>query len=217
MESTNGTTSISQLPRNIIPNSSGEPLQNHSNINNVILTKNEVVAETTSQLANPSMQQIPTKEHELNQNNYNEMINQLQKATIAGATALPSRDIPINPTSVNNDVEIKPNFIPEPQNIDYITNSQSPDELISLNTNKQNTLDSLDAFYNEFQLPLLAAILYFLFQLPILRKTIKNTFPSLFGNDSNLNIYGYLFNSVLYSITFYILVKVINQLTLNIS
>ena len=222
MENTNsGTTSISQLPGNIIPNSIDTPLQNQSNNNNIVLTQNEVVAETTSQMANPMMQQISTKPPEQNQqgdqNNYNEMITQLQKATMAGATGLPSRDIPINPTAVNNDTQIKPNFIPEPQNIDYISNSQTQEDLISQNTKKQNSLDSLDAFYNEFQLPLLVSVLYFLFQLPIFRKTLKKTLPVLFGNDSNPNLYGYLFNSTLFATIFYILIKLVNQLTLNIS
>ena len=218
---TSGTTSISQLPGNNLPNSYEQPLQNQTNTNNVVLTKNEVVAETTAQLANPMMQQIPTKAPEQNQlenqNNYNEMINQLQKATMAGATGLPSRDIPINPTAVNNDNQIKPNFIPEPPNTDYITNSVTPEDLISQNNKKQNSLDSLDAFYNEFQLPLLVSVLYFLFQLPIFRKTLKKTLPSLFGNDANPNFYGYLFNSALFASIFYVLVKFVNQLTLNIS
>ena len=218
METSSGATSISQLPSNIIPNSMDMPIQTQSNTNNVILTKNEVVAETTSQLANPMMQQISTKAPEQgDQNNYNEMITQLQKATMAGATGLPSRDIPINPTAVNNDTQIKPNYIPEPQNTDYISNSQTHEDLISQNKNKQNSLDSLDAFYNEFQLPLLVSVLYFLFQLPIFRKTLKKTLPVLFGNDSNPNLYGYLFNSTLFATIFYILIKLVNQLTLNIS
>tara|TARA_B110000305_G_C19389664_1_gene614138 strand:+ start:955 stop:1620 length:666 start_codon:yes stop_codon:yes gene_type:complete len=221
METSSGTTSISQLPGNIIPNSIDMPLQNHSNTNNVVLTKNEVVAETTAQMANPMMQQISTKQPEQNQqdnqNNYNEMISQLQKATMAGATGLPSRDIPINPTALNNDTQIKPNFIPEPQNIDYISNSQTQEDIISQNTKKQNSLDSLDAFYNEFQLPLLVSVLYFLFQLPIFRKTLKKTLPVLFSNDANPNLYGYLFNSILFATIFYILIKLVNQLTLSIS
>ena len=72
-------------------------------------------------MANPMMQQIPTKVTEqntqVNQANYNQMINQLQKATLAGATNLPTRDIPIDPVTVNNDVEVKPNFIPDAVNI----------------------------------------------------------------------------------------------------
>ena len=54
MENTNnGTTSISQLPiSNQVPTSNELPLQNQSNNNNIVLTQNEVVAETTAQLAN---------------------------------------------------------------------------------------------------------------------------------------------------------------------
>tara|TARA_B100000900_G_C20576056_1_gene715362 strand:- start:754 stop:1425 length:672 start_codon:yes stop_codon:yes gene_type:complete len=221
---TSGTTSISQLPSNNFSNSHEQPLQHQTNSNNVVLTKNEVLAENTSQLANPMMQQIPTKAPEQNQinqvenqNNYNEMINQLQKANLAGATGLPSRDIPINTSTINNDNQIKPNFIPEAKNTDYINNSQTPEDLIYHNNKKQNSIDSLDVFYNEFQLPLLVSLLYFLFQLPIFRKTVKKILPSLFGNDANPNFYGYLFNSVLFSFIFYILVKLVNQLTLNIS
>ena len=78
-------------------------------------------------------------------------------------------------------------------------------------------MNSLDAFYNEFQLPLLVSVLYFLFQLPIFRKTLKKTLPVLFGNDANPNLYGYLFNSILFATTFYILIKLVNQITVNIS
>ena len=221
MENNNGATSISQLPtNNQISNPNQIPLQNQSNNNNIVLTQNEVVAETTAQLANPMMQQIATKAPEQNQqqnqNNYNEMISQLQKASVAGATGLPTRDIPINPTVVNNDVEIKPNFIPETNNNDYISNSITQEQLISQNNIKQNNIDKLDAFYNEFQLPLLVSVLYFLFQLPIFKKTIKQFLPVLFCNDGNPNLYGYLFNSVLFSTLFYILIKIFNQLTLNI-
>ena len=221
-----GTTSISQLPTNMMSNSHEQPLQNqannnnNNNNNNIILNKNEIISETTGQMPNPIMQQITSKSYtenqNANQNNYNEMINQLQKATLAGATGLPSRDIPINTTAVNNDTQIKPNFIPEPQNSNYIKNTLTPEDLIGENTKKQHYLDSLDKFYNEFQLPLLVCVLYFLFQLPIFRKTLKKFLPSLFGKDGNHNLYGYFFNSVLFAISFYILVKLINQITLSI-
>ena len=51
----------------------------------------------------------------------NELINQLQQASSSGATSLPSRDIPSNPVAIANDVEVKPNFIPQASsNEDYI-------------------------------------------------------------------------------------------------
>ena len=74
----------------------------------------------------------------------------------------------------SNDVEVKPNFVPPPpSHEDYINNMQTPENLIIQNNNAQRQIDNLDAFYGEFQLPILIAILYFLFQLPIFKKNIK--------------------------------------------
>jgi len=213
-----GTTSISQLPgNNMVPSGSEQPIQVQSNSNNVVLTKSEVVSDPNTQMQNPMMQQISSQPSEENKIDYNEMIKQLQQATKAGATGLPSRDIPADTNQIHADVQIKPNFVPETDNTDYIRNYQTQQDLISQSNTNQNNIDSLDSFYNEFQFPLLIAVLYFLFQLPIFRKTIKNFLPSLYGNDANPNLNGYMFNSVLFATIFYALVKIVNQLTLNIS
>jgi hypothetical protein len=219
MENTGSdTTSISQLPgNNMLPSGSEETIQVKYNSNNVVLTKNEVVSEPNTQMQNPMMQQISSQPSEENKIDYNEMIKQLQQATKAGATGLPSRDIPTDTNQIHTDVQIKPNFVPETDNTDYIRNYQSQQDLISQSNTNQHNIDSLDSFYNEFQFPLLIAVLYFLFQLPIFRKTIKNVLPSLYGNDANPNLNGYMFNSVLFATIFYALVKIVNQLTLNIS
>jgi|TARA_B110000259_G_scaffold136481_1_gene153697 hypothetical protein len=216
--SLSGTTSISQLPgNNMVPSGSEQPIQVQSNSNNVVLTKTEVVSDPNTQMQNPMMQQISSQPSEENKIDYNEMIKQLQQATKAGATGLPSRDIPADTNQIHADVQIKPNFVPETDNTDYIRNYQTQQDLISQSNTNQNNIDSLDSFYNEFQFPLLIAVLYFLFQLPIFRKTIKNFLPSLYGNDANPNLNGYMFNSVLFATIFYALVKIVNQLTLNIS
>jgi hypothetical protein len=219
MENTGSdTTSISQLPRNNMVTSGYEqPIQIQYNSNNVVLTKNDVVSEPTTQTQNPMIQQISSQPSQENKIDYNEMIKQLQQATKAGATGLPSRDIPTDTNQIHADVQIKPNFVPETDNTDYIRNYQSQQDLISQSNTNQHNIDSLDSFYNEFQFPLLIAVLYFLFQLPIFKKTIKNVLPSLYGNDANLNLNGYMFNSVLFATIFYALVKIVNQLTLNIS
>jgi hypothetical protein len=219
MENTGSdTTSISQLPRNnMVPSGYEQPIQIQYNSNNVVLTKNDVVSEPTTQTQNPMIQQISSQPSQENKIDYNEMIKQLQQATKAGATGLPSRDIPTDTNQIHADVQIKPNFVPETDNTDYIRNYQSQQDLISQSNTNQHNIDSLDSFYNEFQFPLLIAVLYFLFQLPIFKKTIKNVLPSLYGNDANLNLNGYMFNSVLFATIFYALVKIVNQLTLNIS
>jgi hypothetical protein len=225
-----GITSISQLPT---PSTSQNPISNpnvNPSANNITFSQNEIISETTSQLQYqaqppPSLhqqqhQQQQSEQHQhqhqhqhqqQSQQNYNEMIDQLQKVSASGATSLPSRDIPSDPTIVANDVQTKPNFIPETSHHDYISNMQTPGDLIQQNDRLQMNTDTLDVFYNEFQLPILLAILYFMFQLPVFRKTTKTFFPSLFGNDANPNFYGYIFNSVLFASTTYSLTKAINH------
>ena len=65
----------------------------------------------------------------------------------------------------------------------------------------------MEDVYNEFQTPLLLAVLYFLFQLPFFRKILFNYMPFLFLQDGNLNINGFLFKSVLFGLIFYIIDK----------
>ena len=230
----NGFTSISQLPTsNQIANSienipQNANMMNASTMNNIVITKNETINETNTQLQ-PSMQNPHIQSQEQitgsqniqipqSNNNYNELISQLQKASSHGATSLPSRDIPSNPIQVNNDVEIKPNYVPPlASHEDYINNMQTPEHLIRENNNRQHNIDSLELIYGEFQLPLLVCILYFLFQLPFFKKNLKKIVPSLFGDDGNPNLYGYFFNSALFASLFYILLQLINRLNVHVN
>ena len=227
-----GVTSINQLPSGPpIGNGFENPPQNanmmnSSSMNNIVLTKTDTIGEPNSQMQipmqnpmqNQSQPPIQTQGQNMEmqgqtQTNYNELINQLQQASSQGVTGLPSRDIPMNPSQTANDVEVKPNYVPPPpSHEDYINNMQTPENLILQNNNSQRQIDNLDAFYGEFQLPILIAILYFLFQLPIFKKNVKKILPSLFGSDGNPNLYGYFFNSTLFACIFYLILKSINKL-----
>ena len=228
----NGVTSISQLPSSNQISNSIENIPQNANMmgtnsmNNIIISKNETINESNNQMQmsiqNPHIQQNEGSQNVQHQqggnNNYNELISQLQQASSQGVTSLPSRDIPSNPTHVNNDVEIKPNYVPAPpSHEDYINNMQTPEHLIQENNRKQNNIDSLELIYGEFQLPLLVCILYFLFQLPIFKKNLKKLIPSLFGDDGNPNLYGYFFNSTMFGIMFYILLQLINRLNIHVN
>ena len=216
MESTN-ITSISQLPNN--NNSQNNPLQQNlqQNQNNIILTKNETINESTSQIVNPNPNFNSNQETNnviQNNPNYNELISQLQKVSNQGITQLPSRDIPMNPTQTSNDVQVKPNFVPPPPiQEDYIQNMQTPEELINQNNRQISYQNNLEQFYNEIQLPLIVSLLYFIFQLPYFRQIIKKFLPFLFQKDGNQNLYGYFFNSLLFGILFYVIIKFISNLT----
>jgi hypothetical protein len=207
----NGITSISQLPPANVQNHTIPQLSNMNNqqSNNIVLTKNEIISENNNQM--PS--QMP-KQGQPQETNYNELIGQLQKANSQGMTGLPSRDIPAIPMQVNNDVEIKPNFLPPPpRHEDYINNMQTPEQLIQANANQQKQIDNLDILYNELQIPIILSILYFAFQLPAFKKFVKKIGPGLFANDGNANLYGNIFISMSFSSIFYLLLQVINRVT----
>lgn len=145
----------------------------------------------------------------LDQSTISQIVNGLQQATLAGATQLPSRDIPMNAHGITADPQVVPNYVPPPpqQHDDYIKNhEQASDITNNYNRIKQNN-SSLDEMYNEIQTPLLLAVLYFLFQLPFFKKFLYTYLSFLFSNDGNYNLNGYIFTSVIFGMLFHILMK----------
>ena len=186
-------TSILDLPT--------DPLGGGNISNNVTITAQEKQLAQSQQSGAPGMS--------LDQSTINQIVNSLQQATLAGATQLPSRDIPMTTNGISTDPQVMPNYVPPPpsHHEDYIKNyEQSSDMVNNYNRGKQIN-DSLDDMYNEIQTPLLLAVLYFLFQLPFFRKFLLSYFPILFSNDGNYNINGYLFTSILFGLLFHLLMK----------
>ena len=132
----------------------------------------------------------------LDQSTINQLVSGLQQTR--GATQLPSRDIPMTTANTVVDEQVQPNYVPlekESETMeDYIGNDYQPP------VDKSNSLDDL---YEELQTPLLIAVLFFLFQLPIFKKYLFQYFPVLFAIDGNMNINGYLFTSALFGIIYY--------------
>lgn len=146
----------------------------------------------------------------LDQSTISQIVNGLQQASVAGATMLPSRDIPQSTQSHTQDTYIKPNFVPPPNNIDYI-NDSDPSEYINSYQHNDHIKNSLDTIYDEIQTPLLISILYFLFQLPIIKKNIFKFMPLLCHTDGNYNLYGLLFSSFAFGLLFISLSKTMKQ------
>jgi hypothetical protein len=236
--SSGGLTYINELP-NPNPNSNmqinsvqQQLLMQQQQPQNIILNKNEIISNQNSQMPGPNINQfIPSgtysTQNPMQQNsnqitmensvvnqqpNYNELVNQIQKASLNGSTSLPSRDIPNNSIQISNDEQIKANYIP-PSEIqeDYIKNNETPDYLIEENNRKMRNANFYDMLYNEAQLPLIIALVYFLFQLPAIKKYNKTLLPFMFKIDGNPNLYGYIFNSVLFASMIYILLKVMTK------
>lgn len=167
-----------------------------------------------------SLQQNRDNDPALMQKNMNQFISGIQQASAAGMTALPARDIPQNQDHLVQDQHIKPNFIPQPNNNnnegnpDYISNYKTSEDIIRENMRRQTNTDTLDNIYDELQVPILIGVLYFLFQLPIIRKSMFKYIPMLFSKDGNLNLGGYVSNSVLFGLAYYVMTKFINHFSL---
>jgi len=203
----NTTTSIMDLPT--------DPANGGSMNNNINLTASEPLSQANNMQNMQNMQNANNASINLDQNTINQIVNGLQQASVTGATQLPSRDIPMTTSNLTHDMSIQPNFIPplpqtQSQN-DYINNYQQTGDIINEYNSNLERSNTLDDMYNEIQVPILLAVLYFLFQLPFFRKFLFSYFPVLFSKDGNLNINGYIFMSSLFGILYYLLNKVNNH------
>jgi hypothetical protein len=156
-------------------------------------------------------QQQPQKNNSqlsLDQITISQIVNGLQQASLAGATTLPSRDIPQNTEQLTNDAQIQPNYVPPPQIRDYINESDNDIDNYYKNEQQQH---SLDAIYDELQAPLLLAVLYFLFQLPFFKKNVFRYLPFLCHSDGNYNFNGLVFTCGLFGFIYYSLSKTVKR------
>ena len=144
----------------------------------------------------------------LDQTTINQIVSGLQAASVAGITQLPSRDIPRSIETLTQDPEVQPNYIQPTRQRDYIKESESAEEIIRQHEKVVRNDKQSEQFYDELQTPVLLAILYFLFQLPSLRKILLPYLPVLFGADGNININGLCFMSIAYGGCYYFLNKV---------
>ena len=194
------STSILDLPT--------DPVNSNGNISNNITLN---AAEQIMTNANSSNSSQPSPNLSLDQTTINQIVSGIQQASLNGLTQIHSRDIPMSTSGITTDPQTQPNYVPpKQQHDDYINyNASNTSEIINSynsNYNRQNTLDNI---YNEIQLPLLLAVLYFFFQLPFFKKILLSYFPVLFSNDGNFNVKGFGFTSVLFALFFYFFNKII--------
>jgi len=190
------TTSINDLPTD--PSGGGSIGGNVSLVINETSGSNNMVQ---------SSQPGPSNSLSLDQSTISQIVNGLQQASLAGATSLPSRDIPLHTEQLTKDAQIQPNYIPPPPK-DYI--NETDDDIN--NYYKTEKMDnSLDSLYDELQAPLLLGVLYFLFQLPIFKKSIFKYLPFLCHTDGNYNFNGLVFSCALFGFIYYSLSKTVKH------
>ena len=188
-----GTTSIDSLPV-------GNDSQNNKPV-------------TLSNLENTENIKIENYGQQLNEERKNDIIAQqinystdlnsvLKEASAAGATVLPSRDIPQSSLPIQSDKGTIQNQVPINNN-DYIGKIIDRERMIKENNKKENAKDNMNYIFESLQIPVLLSIMYFIFQLPAVRKNLLTFLPALFNKDGNPNLYGYLFNSIIFGLSYF--------------
>jgi hypothetical protein len=143
------------------------------------------------------------------QEQFNEMFAQQQR--------LPQRDIPMNISEHIQDEQIQPNYIPKPKlTSDYIHEYQeSTDRKIREHEEKKIREKRATSWLDEFQIPIMIALLYFIFQLPIINTVIfkRFSFLTIYRDDGNFNLLGLTLKSLLFASMFYSFHKSIELLS----
>jgi hypothetical protein len=121
---------------------------------------------------------------------------------------LPSRDIPMNTLTFSNDEQTIPNYIPSKKTVDFVKEYDDTKNLSSHQSAKHRKR-LIETLLDEFQTSIIAIMIFFLFQLPVVHSIIfKNLrFLPIYNSDGNPNISGFALNSLLYGCIFYLACK----------
>uniref|UniRef100_A0A6C0IRC0 Uncharacterized protein n=1 Tax=viral metagenome TaxID=1070528 RepID=A0A6C0IRC0_9ZZZZ len=152
----------------------------------------------------PQQQMSQSNEISLDQTTISQIVNGLQQASMTGATQLPSRDLPMNTENIIKDAQIQPNYVPPPSSRDYINET---DDDINNYYREERINSSLDNLYDEIQTPILLAVLYFIFQLPVVKRSAHQYLSFLCHSDGNYNINGLIFMCALFGFIYYTIFK----------
>jgi len=130
---------------------------------------------------------------------------------------LPSRDISIDTAGYLQDEQTQPNYIPPVKlTSDYIHDyEEKHGKNINEHEQKKHRGRMVDNLLTELQTPLFIAILFFIFQMPILNTLLyKNfSFLSIYNSDGNINFYGLFLKSLMFGSAYYSLSRFTNYIS----
>ena len=172
----------------------------------------QVMSQTTPQQNQPpAPSQVQPESN--NGIDINSFVTGIQEAAACGALQLPSRDIPQSQSHLTNDTQLQPNYIPENRG-DYINDTYNQEQIINNQNIKQKNTNSMDAIYDDIHVPIILAVIYFVFQLPVIKTNTLKYIPSLFNKDGNFNMLGYSINSLAFASTYYCIIKSLDYLSI---
>jgi hypothetical protein len=227
------TTRISDLPENIIvqmPENQLPPQQHMQN-----MARQQVDPDSTSYVpinihpnpygipqqtvpGLPVSQPRPNQQNQMQNQGLDPMLQQqLQQQLGSQRIPLPSRDIPMNQNEYQQDEQIQPNYMPKQKlTSDYIREYEAASEqALKEHEQKKRGEKARDNLFSDLQTPILVALLYFIFQMPIVNTLLFKYFAflSIYNADGNINFMGLLLKSSLVGFTFYCMQYASNVLT----
>jgi len=124
-----------------------------------------------------------------------------------GHQRLPSRDIPMNQLEYQQDEAIQANYVPRAKlTSDYIKEYELASEK-TMRQHEQNKYREQAAgdLFSQLQVPILIAILYFIFQMPIINTLFRKyfSFLSIYHDDGNFNFMGLILKSMMFGSIFF--------------
>lgn len=128
---------------------------------------------------------------------------------------LPSRDIPMNQEVYNIDQQIKPNYVPQSENDDYVRrHNDMTEENVRMYEQKKKNENKLDNLLNLLQMPVFVGLLYFLFNSPMVSVYMFKhlSFLRIYNDDGNFNLFGLILKSVIFGVFYLIFNSTIDLL-----
>lgn len=130
---------------------------------------------------------------------------------------LPSRDIPMDQSMYQQDEEIQPNYIPRAKlTSDYVNDYEDVTNMsIRKHENRKDRTSMIDRILSDLHTPILVALMFFIFQMPMVTTMLYRNFSflSVYNPDGNINFYGMVLKSAIFGSVFYGLQNTIQYLT----
>ena len=145
------------------------------------------------------------------------IVSGIKSASAANMTGLPARDIPMMTHPHTQDQQSRPNYVPEPvqqQHMDYIKQHDTIQQMLQKERKQNVKEERMEQIYEELQTPMFVMVLFLLFQLPFFQKMLYRQLPSLFSRDGHTHMGGYLFKTLLFGASFYLIQRGIKYLSL---
>ena len=208
------TTSLSSLPQAPnIPQQSVPILTNQSQ--NVIISDGNATTYSTADLDQRRPPEVDMSDKSGGSDSMDDIMKQIQSASSQGLTniskvqthhAVSSQQHTIDTQAMANNLEKTEELEKKRvrfEDDDYIKKYQVPNTVEATTGSQAETTSLL----NEFKIPIIVGLLYYIFEMPAIQKMLLRSFPKMFKSDANINDYGALLMAIIFGALYYGITK----------